>query len=128
MNAVVTPAGKRIGRPMKAPRPRKRASLSLMVEPELKKLVDKFATENGVTQSAAAGAMIRQAVVVRQVLEATSLTLTDFEKTSFEMELRRNGYIPIRHIAPDGRVWKLWAEPGFPGLEASGFKPADKGE
>jgi hypothetical protein len=41
-----------------------------------------------------------------------------------EAELVRLGYVPIRH--PSGK--KLWAEPGFPGIERSGFVAAEPGE
>ena len=46
-----TDAPKRIGRPFKAPKKGKRAPLSLLVRPEIKRLVDARAKANSRTQS-----------------------------------------------------------------------------
>jgi hypothetical protein len=52
-------------------------------------------------------------------------TLADMQKDNVEAALRRLGYTPVRvpnNDKPD-RPWKLWAEPGYPGTERSGFVP-----
>jgi hypothetical protein len=110
---------RRIGRPMKEPRRGKRAPLSLLVRPAIKRLVDKMAKANGITQSAQAEMLIEQGLAVRQVLDAMGKTVAEIESGSVDTALSRRGFTPIRHMV-EGKAWKLWAEPGFPGIERSG--------
>ena len=108
------------GRPKKAPAPGKRAPLSLLVRPALKRLVDQMATANGTTQSAAAEFLIEQGIAVRQVLDAMGKEVEDIAKGNADAALRRRGYQSHRVVAA-GRAWTVWAEPDFP-LAASGFE------
>jgi hypothetical protein len=110
------------GRPKKPPARGKRAPLSLLVRPALKRLVDQMATTNGTTQSAAAEFLIEQGIAVRAVLDAMGKTLADIERGNADAALRRKGYTPIRTTKG-----KLWAEPGFP-IPTSGFEPWAEGE
>lgn len=118
----MTTRAKRKGRPFKEPAPGKRAPLSLLVRSEIKKLVDERARASGRTQSQEAEAMIERCLAYDQTMEAMRTNLADMQKDSVDASLFRLGYTPIREIR-DGKAWKLWAEPGFPGLERSGFVP-----
>ena len=109
------------GRPKKAPASGKRAPLSLLVRPALKRLVDQMATANGTTQSAAAEFLIEQGIAVRQVLDAMGKTLEEIGRDNTDAALRRRGYTRHRTLIGD-RAWMFWTEPGFP-IPTSGFKP-----
>jgi hypothetical protein len=102
-----------VGRPMKAPRRGKRAPLSLLVRPEIKRLVDQRATANGTTQSAQAEFLIEQGLAVRQVLDAMGKTLAEIEQSNVTAALWRLGYRPWRESI-DGKTWTSWCEPGHP--------------
>jgi hypothetical protein len=114
------------GRPKKAPAPGKRAPLSLLVRPALKRLVDRVATANGTTQSAAAEFLIEQGIAVRQVLDAMGKEAEDIAQGNADTALRRRGYNRHRFVA-GGRAWFFWTEPGFP-IPTSGFEPWAEGE
>lgn len=118
----MTPKAKRRGRPFKAPKAGKRAPLSLLVRAEIKQLVDERAKASGRTQSQEAEMLIERCLQYDKTMEAMRSTLADIEKGSVEPALFRLGYTPIR-TTKEGKVWKLWAEPGFPGIERSGFVP-----
>jgi hypothetical protein len=111
-----------VGRPMKAPKRGKRASLSLLVRPEIKRLVDKLATASGITQSAQGEMLIEQGIAVRQVLDAMGKEADDIARGNVEVALRRLGYQRHR-IAIENRVWSFWAEPGFPIARVFGSTP-----
>ena len=102
-----------VGRPMKAPRRGKRAPLSLLVRPEIKRLVDQRATANGTTQSAQAEFLIEQGLAVRQVLDAMGKDLMALERGNVDSALWRLGYRPWRESI-DGKTWTSWCEPGHP--------------
>ena len=125
MTTTATTTTKRRGRPFKAPKAGKRAPLSLLVRAEIKHLVDERAKASGRTQSQEAEMMIERCLTYDQTLEAMHTTLADMQKDNVEAALRRLGYTPIRVPNTDksDRPWKLWAEPGYPGTERSGFVP-----
>jgi len=105
---------------MKKPTRGKRAPLSLLVRPEIKQVVDRMATANGITQSAQGEALIEQGIAVRQVLDAMG-------KEAEEIALlRRRGYNHHRVLIGD-RAWSFWTEPGFP-IPTSGFEPWREGQ
>jgi len=106
-------AKRAMGRPMKPPTRGKRAPLSLLVRPELKRRVDELATINGITQSAQAGFLIEQGIAVRQVLDAMGKTLAELERGNVDSALYRLGYRPWRESI-DGKTWTAWCEPGHP--------------
>jgi hypothetical protein len=114
------------GRPMKAPQRGKRAPLSLLVRPEIKRLVDKLATANGFTQSAQAEFLIAQGLNIQRVLDAMGKTLEEIERGNADAALRRRGYNHHRILIGD-KPWSCWTEPGFP-IPTSGFKPWREGE
>jgi predicted transcriptional regulator len=114
------------GRPMKAPQRGKRAPLSLLVRPEIKRLVDKLATANGFTQSAQAEFLIAQGLNIQRVLDAMGKTLEEIERGNADAALRRRGYSHHRIVIGD-KAWSFWTQPGFP-IPTSGFKPWREGE
>jgi hypothetical protein len=125
VTTTATTTTKRRGRPFKAPKAGKRAPLSLLVRAEIKHLVDERAKASGRTQSQEAEIMIERCLTYDQTLAAMQTTLADMQKDNVEGALRRLGYTPMRvpnEDKPD-RPWKLWAEPGYPGIERSGFVP-----
>ena len=44
----------------------------------------------------------------------------EIRRRSLEAELHSLGY-PMQRQIIDGKAWKVWAEPGFPGAQTSGF-------
>ena len=114
------------GRPMKAPQRGKRAPLSLLVRPEIKRLVDKLATANGFTQSAQAEFLIAQGLNIQRVLDAMGKTLEEIERGNADAALRRRGYSHHRIVIGD-KAWSFWTQPGLP-IPTSGFKPWREGE
>jgi hypothetical protein len=115
-----------VGRPKKPPARGKRAALSLLVRPALKRLVDQMATANGTTQSAQAEYLIEQGIAVRQVLDAMGKTLEEIERDNADAALRRRGYARHRFVH-GGKAYFFWTEPGFP-IPTSGFEPWAEGE
>ena len=118
----MTTTAKRRGRPFKEPKPGKRAPLSLLVRAEIKQLVDERAKASGRTQSQEAEIMIERCLIYDQTMEAMRATIADMQKGNVEATLWRLGYTPVREWR-EGKVWKKWAEPGFPGVERGGFVP-----
>ena len=54
--------------------------------------------------------------------------LEEIQRRNVEADLARLGY-PMQRQIIDGKVWKIWAEPGFPGAQTSGFvDPAEDSE
>ena len=52
--------------------------------------------------------------------------LEEIQRRNVEAELARLGY-PMQRRIIDGKVWKTWAEPGFPGTQAGGdAEPEDQ--
>jgi hypothetical protein len=102
-----------VGRPMKAPKRGRRAPLGLLVRPQIKRLVNRLATANGTTQSAAGELLIERGLAVQTVLDAMGKTLEEVERGNVEAALWRLGYRPHREMI-DGKVWKSWCEPGHP--------------
>jgi hypothetical protein len=58
-------------------------------------------------------------------LAAMRTDVAQIAKNNFEAELWRRGYTPVRQ---PGHDMKLWAEPGYPGIERSGFESWKPGE
>ena len=111
---------KRIGRPIKRTVGRDRVALGLKVTAKTKRIIDQLAHASGRTQSQEAEFQIERSLQFDRTLEAMGSTLADMEKQSVDAALFRLGYTPIRHIH-EGKAWKLWAEPGFPGVERTAF-------
>jgi hypothetical protein len=114
------------GRPKKPPARGKRAPLSLLVRPALKRLVDEMATANGTTQSAQAEFLIEQGIAVRQVLDAMGKEAEEIAQGNADAALQRRGFNRHRILIGD-KAWSFWTEPGFP-IPTGGFKRWEEGE
>lgn len=119
-------AKRRTGRPVKPPLAGQRATLSLLVRPEIKAVVEERAAASGTTLAAAAELMLEKCTIYDEMIAASRRSLAEIEAGYIEDALRRAGYTPIRHTKRDGSVWKLWAQPGFPGIQRSGFIADDE--
>jgi hypothetical protein len=111
---------RRIGRPMKPPTG-KRAQLGLFVRADIKRAIDQAAQKNGRTQSQEAEHWFERLLTYEATLKRMQTSLAEMERGSVEPVLWRLGYTPVR-TRIDGKIWKLWAPPGFP-AERSGFVP-----
>jgi hypothetical protein len=115
---------KRIGRPVKAPAPGKRAPLSLLVTPKLKDRVEKAARASGRTMAAEAEALIEQGLAVADVLTSLRTEVRKVALSQAENNFRQRGYTWVH--SPYG---KIWYPPGHPDAPPpSGFIPPDKEE
>jgi hypothetical protein len=109
---------KRIGRPLKPPSKGKRAPLSLLVRPDIKRDVDKLATANGRTQSAEAEALLERALAVESTLKWMGTTLPKLKQDLAEANFRERGY--TWEHTPHG---KIFYPPGHPSAPpTSGFE------
>jgi hypothetical protein len=116
----MTKPANRIGRPVKAVKAHERVSLGLKVIAKTKRIIDQRAQKSGRTQSQEAESLIESALQFERTLKAMGTTLAEMEKQNVNAALFRLGYTPIRHVH-EGKAWKLWAEPGFPGVEGTAF-------
>jgi hypothetical protein len=123
MTKPTTKPVKRIGRPPKTPTT-KRVSLGLKVSEEIKRLIDSLAQASGRTQSQEAEYLIERALQYDRTMASMRTTLEKIEHDSIEAALYRKGWRPTRYLHTDK---KMWAEPGFPGIERGGFMPEDEG-
>jgi len=108
----------RIGRPIKEARKGKRSRISVDISSTSKALIASRAKASGRTLAREAEIMIEGFVRYLEMMERTRMTLEDMDKGKFSVEaaLWRLGYTPVR-VAQDDKAWKIWAEPGFPGVE-----------
>jgi len=67
--------------------------------------------------------LIERALAYDRMMDAMRTNLAEIEKGNVEAALHRLGYTPIRTAHG-----KLWAPPGYPGIERSGFEPWQPGE
>jgi hypothetical protein len=104
-------SAKRIGRPVKAPARGKRAPLSLLVAPELKRKVEKATRDSGRTMAAEAEALIEQGMAAAELLAHFGTTITE---QLAEKNFRDRGYT-WAHT----RWGKIFFPPGFPGAPPS---------
>ena len=114
--------GKRIGRPMKAPSPGKRTTLSLMVSPDLKQRVEEAARASGRTQSTEAEQLILQGLAVRDVLGVVGMSVPEIARRQAETNFRARGYTVMHDRHGDN-----WLPPGHPAATpSSGFITAEE--
>jgi hypothetical protein len=113
---------KRVGRPIKDARKGRRSRISVDVSAPTKALIARRAKESGRTLAREAEIMIETSVVYLTMQARTGMSIEEMQTGNVDAALWRLGYTPIRTVK-DGKPWKLWAEPGFPGVERSGFVP-----
>jgi dissimilatory sulfite reductase (desulfoviridin) alpha/beta subunit len=121
------------GRPLKKVPKGERTQIGVIVGGKTKALLLKAMQESGRTISREAEYLIEKALAYDSVLASMKRTLKEVEKDNVEAALWRKGYRPFRPLIKDkdgklltkedGRPWTLWAEPGCPGFESSGFIP-----
>jgi hypothetical protein len=121
---------RRGGRPVKAARKGRRYQIGVVVTGETKAVIAKAAKESGRTISREVEILILRCLNYDQALAAMRTNLADMEKDGVEAAFLKFGYTPIRVPNADNpdRPWKLWAEPGYPGIQASGFEAWQPGE
>jgi hypothetical protein len=106
--SAMSALAKRIGRPMKPPKPGKRAPLSLLVRADIKALVDERAKASGRTQAAEVEAMIERALALDELLAAMKTTNAKLVAMAF----RRQGFVP--KSTPHGDIWYPKGHPDAP--------------
>jgi hypothetical protein len=119
---VKTAEKSRIGRPMKAPTG-KRDQVTILLRADIKRALIKAAKDHGQTLSAEGEAWFERLLTYESTLDRMRTTLEEMEKNNVEAALWRKGWRPVREVTKDGKVWKAWAEPGYPGIEQTGFVP-----
>src|SRR4051812_23518217 len=107
---------------MKAPTG-KRDQVTVLLRADIKRALIKAAKEHGRTLSQEGEHWFERLLTYESTLDRMRTNLEKIEKDNVEAALFRLGYTPTRHVDREGRAWKLWAEPGFPGIERSGFVP-----
>jgi hypothetical protein len=108
------------GRPIKKVPKGERTQIGVIVGGKTKALLLKAMKESGRTISREAEHLIERAVALDDWLTGQKRTLKELERGNVEAELHRLGY-PMQRQIINGKVWKTWAEPGFPGTQISGF-------
>jgi len=119
------------GRPIKEAKKGRRYQIGVIVTGEIKTLITKRAKDSGRTISREVEIMIEHLVRQERAMGDLRIDLEDIERGAnavVDAALWRRGYTPQRHIFKDGRVFKVWAEPGFPGVQRSGFGRWKEGE
>jgi hypothetical protein len=120
---MTTVAKKRIGRPMKAPKPGARAPLSLLVRPQLKRRIESIAEISGATMSAEAERLLEKALAYDDVLAATGTSIPEIARRFADKVLRERGY--TWEHTPHG---KIFYPPGHPSAPPppGGFTPKEE--
>jgi hypothetical protein len=111
------------GRPVKKVPRGERTQIGVIVASRTKALLLKTMQQSGRTISREAEYLIEKALTYDSMLASMKRTLEEIEKDNIEAALWRKGWRPVREVGKDDKIWKLWAEPGYPGIESSGFIP-----
>jgi hypothetical protein len=109
--------------PIKPARKGQKYQIGVIVAGPTKKAIVESTKASGRSISREAEHLIERALAYDRILAAMGTTLEKIKEGNLEAELWRSGYTPIR--TPHG---KLWAPPGYPGIERSGFVAAEPGE
>ena len=64
----------------------------------------------------------REGAHLRWLVAAQKRTLEEMERGNVEAALHRLGY-PMQRQIIDGKVWRVWTEPGYPGAHQPGSFP-----
>jgi hypothetical protein len=108
---------KRSRKPNEPARKGTRFQVNILLTAEAKDHIVAAAQASGRTTSREAEYLIETAITYNRVMKAMGTTIAQIEKGNVEAALHRLGYTAIRHST--GK--KAWAEPGYPGVEHSGF-------
>jgi hypothetical protein len=115
--------GRPMGRPVKDVPAGRTVQLGVLVAAETKAVIAKAAKASGKSLSREAEALIERALTYDRQFQAMRTSIDEMMAGNVEATLWRLGFTPIR--TPQG---KLWAPPGYPGIERSGFIPVDEAE
>jgi hypothetical protein len=122
------------GRPVKKVPKGERTQIGVIVGGKTKARLLKAMKESGRTISREVEHLIEKAHAYDDVVATVTRApgpphpddLKKIRRRNVEAEMDSLGY-PMRRLIIDGKVWKTWAEPGFPGAQTSGFvDPEDK--
>ena len=105
-----------------------RTQIGVIVGGDTKARLLKSMKESGRTISREVEHLIEKAHAYDDVVATVTRTpgpphpgdLEEIQRRNVEAELHRLGY-PMQRRVIDGKVWKVWAEPGFPGAQISGY-------
>jgi hypothetical protein len=114
---------KRFGRAVKRVRAGRRHQIGLIIPGETKNMLAERAKKNGRPLSREFLILVERALREEEREKAAMGMTVDI----VEAALWRLGYTPLRTMA-DGKAWKMWAQPGHPGIPRSGFVPWEEGE
>jgi hypothetical protein len=115
-------------KPAEPSRKGNRFQVNVLLSVEMKNRVLAAARASGRSVSREAEHQLERALAVEDALAAMHTSFAEIQKGNFEAELWRRGYTPIRQPGHDWKHWKLWAEPGFPGVQPGGFEAWREGE
>ena len=104
-------------KPAEPSRKGNRFQVNVLLSVEMKNRVLAAARASGRSVSREAEHQLERALAVEDALAAMHTSFAEIQKGNFEAELWRRGYTPIRQPGHDWKHWKLWAEPGFPGVQ-----------
>jgi hypothetical protein len=122
------------GRPLKKVPKGERTQIGVIVGGKTKALLLNAMQQSGRTISREAEHLIERALAYDEVVATLKRTpgpphpddLKEVRRSSLEAELHGLGY-PMQRQIINGKVWKTWAEPGFPGAQTGGVvDPEDK--
>src|SRR5262245_22415343 len=133
------PEQPRTGRPMKTARKGRRYQSGVIVTGETKTIITEGAKASGRTISREVEHLISRALQYEEALARSHRTLEEIESDNIAAVLLRLGYTPTCPLNKEsgkpyakegGGYWRVWAEPGYPGisLELSGFEPLTEEE
>jgi hypothetical protein len=110
------------GRPIKKTAKGERTQIGVIVGGKTKAHLLRAMKDSGRTISREAEYLIEKALTYDNWLAAQKRTLEEMERGNVEAALHRLGY-PMQRQIIDGKVWKVWAEPGHPqAQQPSGFQ------
>jgi hypothetical protein len=122
-------ASKRRGRPIKTAKKGRITQIGVLVSAATKTLIVQSAKASGRTISREVEHLIERALHYDRLLNSMRTTLGEMEKGNVEAALWRLGFTPVRPfkdgqpVAKEGGgYWTVWAEPGYPGIQRSGFE------
>jgi hypothetical protein len=105
-----------LGRPIKDVPAGRTVQLGVLVSAATKAIIAKAAEASGKSLSREAEALIERALAYDQQFQAMRTSIDEMMAGNVEATLWRLGFTPLRT-----REGKLWAPPGYPGIERSGF-------
>lgn len=115
---------------------KKRIQLGVIISREMKRRIEVLARKSGRSQGQVAEQLMLEAFAYHDLVAAMRKGFEEIHKGNVEAELYRMGYTLIRETDAAGKIFKAWAEPGFPQplklgsltSQRGGFIPPDEGD